>query len=106
MKTEIKIYFEDSPHYRLIPVTGAWGGPNPTGEIVVDFFVERTEPPEVLTLEIDEFGKPEEKERSTQRTIRERQVGLVLRPDIALSIGNFLIEKANSVLIKKEEPIQ
>jgi len=31
---------------------------------------------------------------------------LVLRPDIALSIGNFLIEKANSVLIKKEEPIQ
>ena len=103
MKKEIKIFFVNSPDYKLIPATGAWGGPNPNGEIIIDFFIERVEPPESITLEIDESGNAEEKDRSSQRAIRERQIGIVLRPDIALSIGNLLIEKANLVLKQQQK---
>ena len=41
--SEIKIAFKKTPDYRIIPVTGAWGGVNPQGEIIFDLFVERLE---------------------------------------------------------------
>ena len=33
---EIKITFRKAPDYRIIPVTGAWGGVNPQGEIIFE----------------------------------------------------------------------
>jgi hypothetical protein len=105
MKAEIKVTFTDSKDYRLVPVTGAWGGPSGNGEIVVDFYVERTSPPEIL-MGVDDEEKIVEKVNSPKQAIRERQVGLVLRPDIALAIGNWLIEKANIVIKGVKEPIQ
>jgi hypothetical protein len=100
MKTEVKITFTVAPHYRLLAATGVWGGPTPNGEIVIDFVVDRAAPPDYVTVEVDEFGNAKEKPIMELRTIRERQVGIVMRPDIALAIGNFLIEKSN-LLLKK-----
>ena len=97
MKT-IKINYEKADGYKLIPVTGAWGGVAPNGEIIIDFFVERQETPKSIVVEVDEKGKPEEKSREGgERYVREKQFGIVLRPDIALSIGNFIVKKAKSV---------
>lgn len=106
MKTEVKVSFNKSPDYRLLPVTGAWGGPSLTSEIVVDFYVDKGAMPDNITLVIDSLGPVEEKERSDSdhQTVREVLVGLVMRPDIALVIGNFLVEKANLVLKKSNAP--
>lgn len=100
MSKELKISFVKTPHYQLVPVTGAWGGPNVSGEIIIDFYLDRTTVPEEVVMLVDEGGTVAEKSRSPQQTIRELQVGMVMRPDIALVIGNFLIEKANAVLNK------
>ena len=100
----IKVYYEKSKDYRLIPVTGAYGGISPRGDVIIDFYVERLDSPKEVTMEIDEDGKATEKSRVGQRYIRERQFGIVLRPDVALSIGRFILDKAK--LVKKEEKIE
>ena len=99
----IKIHYLESKDYRMIPVTGAHGGISPNGEVIIDLYVERKEAPKSVDLEIDDTGKSKEIRRYNQRHIREKQIGLVIRPDIALIIGKFLIDKAKLVIDMKEE---
>jgi hypothetical protein len=98
----IKVYYEKSKDYRLIPVTGAYGGLSPNGEVIIDFFVERRDSPKEITLEIDEHGKATEKGRAGQRFVRERQFGIVMRPDIAVTVGKFILDKANLATVGRE----
>jgi hypothetical protein len=93
MVKEITIFYEKTDQYQLLPVTGAFGGPTPSGDILAEFFVERKTPPTKIVLEI-EPPNVTEKEREGERHIREIQVGILIRPDIAHSIGKWLIEKA------------
>ncbi len=91
---EIKIQFKKAPDYRIIPITGAWGGVNPQGEIVFDLFVERLEVPESVRMRVEPGRPPLEIGRDGEMHVRECQVGVVVRPDIARSIGEWLIQKA------------
>lgn len=93
--SEVKIAFRKGPDYKIIAVTGAWGGVNPQGEIVFDLFVEKLELPESIRLKIEPGRPPEEIAREGQVHVRESQVGVVVRPDIARSLGEWLIQKAN-----------
>ena len=96
--TEMQIKYTVSPQYRTYGATGAFGGFSPNGEVVFDFFIERQAPPETITLKIVD-GKPnEEVDSKTKSLIRERVAGFVLRPDIALSIGQWLVKKAETAL--------
>jgi hypothetical protein len=92
---EIKIAFRKAPDYRMIPVTGAWGGVNPQGEIVFDLFVEKLEVPDSVQIKIEPGHPPMEISRQGQIHVRESQIGVVVRPDIARSLGEWLIQKAN-----------
>lgn len=100
----IKVFYEKSKDYRLIPATGAYGGVSPNGEVIIDFYVERRDSPESITLEIDDQGKAIEKSPVRSRFIREKQFGIVLRPDIALTIGKFISDKAK--LVKEEKKVK
>ena len=92
----IKVYYRRDKNYRIFPATGAFGGLTPQGEICVDFFVERGLPPKHVTMQIGPGTTAREmKIEEEEHLVREMLVGLVLRPDIALSIGRFLIDKAN-----------
>jgi hypothetical protein len=93
--SEIKITFRKAPGYRIIPVTGAWGGVNPQGEIVFDLFVEKLEVPESIRIRVEPGRPPAEIAREGQVHVRESQMGVVVRPDIARSLGEWLIQKAN-----------
>jgi len=92
---DIKIAFRKALDYRIIPVTGAWGGVNPQGEIVFDLFVEKLEVPESVQIKIEPGRPPVEISREGQIHVRESQIGVVVRPDIARSLGEWLIQKAN-----------
>jgi len=93
---EIKVHYKRDRNYRILPATGAYGGLTPQGEVSVDFFVERRLPPKHVVMLVSPDAPAQEMEREgEERLVRETLVGLVLRPDIALSIGRFLIEKAN-----------
>ena len=92
---EIKIAFRKAADYRIIPVTGAWGGVNPQGEIVFDLFVEKLEVPESVQIKVEPGRPPVEIAREGQVHVRESQIGIVVRPDIARSLGEWLLQKAN-----------
>ena len=94
MKRELKIVFTKAEGYRLVPVTGTWGGVSPSGEIIVECFVERSSFPEPIHLVLEEGQPVQEEVPPLSEYPRESQVGLVLRPDIAHSVGMWLIEKA------------
>lgn len=98
-KEKLNIAFKKGPEYKIFPATGAYGGPTPQGEILCNFYVEYRESPESITLEIDARGKTQEVERkhAPQNFVRELQVGILLRPDIARSIGNWLIQNSDKL---------
>jgi hypothetical protein len=96
MISEQLIRFERAKDYRIVGSTGVWGGINPQGEVFFDFFVDRREPPQEITLEvIDGTGKEQERKGGTN-IIRELQVGVLLHPRTAYSIGTWLMEMAKA----------
>lgn len=105
-KQTFEIIFTRASDYQVIPATGAWGGLSPSGEVVFDLYVEKRQNPERLEIETIE-GKltKETRHPDPQPFIREAQIGVVLRPDIAKVIGEFLIDladKAKASIEKKE----
>lgn len=91
---EINIKFTKAHDYKIIPATGAWGGVSPHGEVIFDFYVEKLESPETVQIRIEPGRPVEELGRQGEMQVREAQIGVILRPDIAHSIGRWLIEKA------------
>ena len=96
---KMTIIFSRAEGYRRIPATGAWGGLSPQGEIVFDLYVEQRQNPERMEIEVQK-GKIIEKKRypDLEPFIRESQVGIVLRPEVAKSVGEFLIKYADLAL--------
>jgi hypothetical protein len=109
MGNEIKITFQKAEGYTLVPATGAWGGVSPQGEIVFDLYIERRGLPELVVLDRQPDGtyKENESKKRDGPIVREAQVGVVLRPDLAFSIGKWLVQKAEQAGVKevKEESL-
>jgi hypothetical protein len=101
--SKLNISFEKSKVFKFIPATGAWGGPNPNGEIICNFFIEHRRHPKELNVEIEsKTGKVKKEERKGESLIRELQVGIIMRPDIAKAVGEWLIKKADEVITTPE----
>jgi hypothetical protein len=108
---EIKeIVYKRSNDYRIIPVSGAWGGATPQSDLCVELYVEHVTYPEKEIIKKNELTNQHKAEpQGEQKLVRELQVGLLLRADIAYNIGNWLINKAEQLGVvappddKKEE---
>lgn len=101
----IEVNYIKSKDFRYQSATGAWGGANPQGEIIINFFIEREAIPEKTTLHIDKAtGKTYERKEQTPQKVfeRELQSAIVLRADIARSVGEWLVRQADSVLFKQQ----
>lgn len=98
--------FEEAPGFRLYPCGGVWGGVNPGGVVVANFFVDLNPNPVSVTLSPDESGKAEEVERnppvnSSHEVIRLRRqlmTGVILSPQDAISIGNWLVQQGMNAI--------
>lgn len=101
-KNKFKIHFTKASSYKIIPATGAWGGPTPQGELLCNFFVEYRDAPDNIEMEI-EGGRAKEPERIEADFIRELQMGVIIRPDIAKSIGEWLVRKADEIMKPKRK---
>lgn len=101
-KKHVSIKYQKPSDYKIIPATGAYGGTTPQGEILCNFYVEYQVPPDSIKLEINPAdGTSEEIEKVVKDSyIRELNVGVLMRPDIAKSIGEWLIKQANAVIGK------
>lgn len=95
---EINVRYVRNEHYKIVPVSGVWGGINAKGLVYCDFFVEKPEIPKTVVMEVDEkTGKSKEisKEPKEGCLIREILCGVTIQPDIACSIGEWLVAKAD-----------
>jgi hypothetical protein len=103
---EVKISYKKSKDFTYIPATGAFGGPNPQGEIICNFFVEYRDPPEESKIILDTKTGKVKKEISGEKmepSIRELQIGIIMRPDIARSVGEWLTKEADKIIFKVPE---
>jgi len=96
MATTKKVVYQKANDYRFIPVTGAFGGPAPNGEIVVDLYVERFDVPVDSNVVVGDTGIPVESPTPDTPIRRELMIGIVMRPDIAYVLGKFMMEKATA----------
>lgn len=89
----VSITYESSPDRRTVVINGAVGGILNGPEVVVDLYVERGSLPDV-TQELDAQGKPipgTELPINRYSKTREIQTTVVLNPEMAIGLGQYLI---------------
>jgi len=103
---KIRIAFEKSAHHVTIPVNGAWGGPSNEGRtLIAHLYTTGNTIPKYLKFEKEEAEEGRIDARKGQAiaestVTREIQATLVLTPEAAISIGNWLVERGKQI---KEE---
>jgi hypothetical protein len=94
----LTVAFSLSPARQVIAATGAYGGPSPDGAaIITHFFVEHGTIPTALRYPVNEDGTVNamgEERLARSEITREVLVSLVLAPEVAERVAQFLIEKA------------
>lgn len=97
---KVRIKYREAPHYRKVVVSGVSGGPTPSGGLLCDFFVEYPVLPSELNVTVD-GGRPVNEEprfEEGEYFLREQQVGMVLPPHVAKSIGQWLLKWADKMM--------
>jgi len=100
-KRTVNIKYKKSPDYRISPATGAWGGVTPQAEVLCSFFVEHVDTPESVNITIENGVVKAGDEVSSGNWVRELQTAVIMRPDIAKSVGKWLIKKAEEAMSPK-----
>ncbi len=97
----LKFKYNFSDDYNPFPANGAYGGVCPTGEIIINFYLERHPLPVSITYETDGSGnilheiarEPEDQKSSIVRYIN---TGVVLNVDSAKRICAWLQDQISS----------
>ena len=94
----IRVKSKKDEGHTIVSPSGVWGGVTPQGMIYFDMFLEKPEPPAETTITMDErTGQRTETVNGPTETFLERLllVGILVHPDVARSVGQWLIEKAD-----------
>ena len=106
-RQELSMIIEKSKNAQTMAVTGAWGGPSPDGSnIIAHFYVESHALPNVINIKPNELGAfdPNEGEQIMRGDItREIQAAMVMTPEVAISIGRWLMESGQRLLDDREK---
>lgn len=99
---EKKIEFTNtfSNDYRIITATGAFGGVSPNGEIVFDLYVDKPIAPkneEFVVNDKHELKKVGVISESVDKFERQRQIGIVLRADVAKMVAVWILNKVKQM---------
>jgi hypothetical protein len=88
--------FIKSPLYSVLPATSTWGIFTTDGNLLCNFVIEHTEIPTEIEYEVDSSGILDEKTRFFKNKPSDveklLQVGIVMSPQTALEIGQWLID--------------
>lgn len=102
---KILVKYKESQDYRKVAASGVFGGPTPAGGLMCNFFLETRAVPDQVEVEIDSSGAAIEKpltEGEGEVFIREILFGVLLSPQVARSIGDWLIQRSRELM---EKPI-
>lgn len=102
---EISFKYTYADYFRNYYANGIWGGINPHGEIIMNFYLEKNKPPEETKHRLTEANTLEEISRKPkeQLIVRELQAGIVLNLNVARSIRDWLDDKIKSMETVLEE---
>ncbi|MFB6271658.1 MAG: hypothetical protein ABEL51_02065 [Salinibacter sp.] len=105
---EITFVYEDADEAPTITATGAHGGPAPDGaSVVANLYVERRSIPHHVSHQIDKTGQVDLSEQSEQVTrgelTREVQASLVMTPEHAMQLGQWLQENARQAMKQRDQ---
>jgi hypothetical protein len=94
---KIKFHYIKGNFFRVIHADGAFGGISPTGDIFFSLFSQRPPIPQLTVQPLKESGELGDEiieDRVTKEGfIREIEVGISIRPEVAESLIKFLQEK-------------
>ncbi|MBL7196378.1 MAG: hypothetical protein ISS64_08830 [Desulfobacterales bacterium] len=96
----IKIDYGKASGYKMVSATGIYGGPTPSGSLACNFFIESRRPPDELKVTIAPDNQITEEEiyKELPDYQRELQVGVILSPHDAVSIGEWLVRQGKLLL--------
>lgn len=105
---ELTFVYEDAADVRTLTATGAHGGPTPDGaSVVANLYVERASIPHHVTHQIDERGEVDLSETNNEvsrgELTREVQASLVMTPEHALQLGEWLQQNARQAMKQRED---
>lgn len=105
-RKEVSFLFEKAKNHKTIPVNGAFGGQAPNSNTVVaNFYVESTATPNIITNEVEgnKLKLDSEKRISRGDILREIQATIMMSPEDAYSIGQWLVEHAEQAIKNKRK---
>ncbi|NQU63239.1 MAG: hypothetical protein HQ517_02995 [SAR324 cluster bacterium] len=95
-KQTVEFEYKISPNYSVYAIAGAHGGLNAKGNIIVNFFSERTAMPKKQTYEVNtENGLDLVSEEKKAAIIRDVPVGISINAADARAIASWLNAKAD-----------
>jgi hypothetical protein len=95
---EINIKYAKSIDYKMVSISGVWGGADPQGNVTCEFYLEKVDHPDSVKITVDDESKvvkEEPQKKGKEELVREIQVGMSLNPQLARSIGQWLVKKAD-----------
>ena len=98
-KGTISFDYSLSPDFTVYAVSGAFGGLNSHGEIVMTLYNERAAIPERQTYNVAGDGSIDKRPVSVEKDealVRHVMLGVSMSPSVARSVGEWLIEKAEA----------
>jgi hypothetical protein len=105
----VKFHYIKSNLFRVVHADGAYGGLSPTGDIFFSLFSQRPPIPTLTVQGVKESGElgDEILENRTTRDgiVREMEVGITMRPEVAEGVVKFLQEKIEQYNNLKKDAI-
>ena len=95
----IRINFLKSPDHKTYPVSGVWGSATPQGDLHCNFYIEHLNIPESFEIEMDMVSNKATEKMAPDEKVYTREIlaSFVLKPEIAMSIGKWMIQKAEMI---------
>lgn len=92
---EHEIHYRDAESYQVVPASGVVGGMQPGGAMKLDFVIDYLTDPHGQTMRTDDGDVLQETDPEPGRPlIRQKQIGLIVPPSNAVSIGSWMIANA------------
>lgn len=90
-----EVHYREDDTYRIVPASGVVGGMQPRGVLKLDFVLDYLTDPSRQTMRTEDGDVVEDVDPEPGRPlIRQKQIGLILHPSNAVSIGSWLIATA------------
>lgn len=106
----IRFFYEKGKYFRVVHVDGVIGGLTPTRDIFVSIYSQRVALPQTIDQKISPDGKLGAviDKSGKDGIFREMEIGLVMSPEVANQIAEFLTQHAQAAqsTVPPQQPME